>query len=109
MQKLNDRLGSDLREDALLHIMCTIGALFFALEYSDTVQELPTSVVLKAGSQWAATAERLLLGNTHQISVDGLMVREYTDAARPLAYSPRLPNFFTTTLFEWPTSRKPLY
>jgi hypothetical protein len=27
MQKLNDRLDSDLRDDALLHIMCTIGAL----------------------------------------------------------------------------------
>ncbi|KAH7268537.1 fungal-specific transcription factor domain-containing protein [Fusarium solani] len=76
MQKLNDRLDSDLRDDALLHIMCTIGALFFALEYSDTVQELPTSVVLKAGSQWAATAERLLLGNTHHISVDGLMTAQ---------------------------------
>ncbi|RSM06558.1 hypothetical protein CEP52_005718 [Fusarium oligoseptatum] len=76
MQKLNDRLGSDLRDDALLHIMCTVGALFFAQEYSDTVQELPTSFVLKAGSQWAITAERLLLGNTHQISVDGLMTAQ---------------------------------
>ena len=57
-----------------IHLFAHTNVRFFALEYSDTVQELPTSVVLKAGSQWAATAERLLLGNTHHISVDGLMV-----------------------------------
>lgn len=58
----------------MIHLISHTCLRFFALEYSDTVQELPTSVVLKAGSQWAATAERLLLGNTHHISVDGLMV-----------------------------------
>ncbi|KAM5341307.1 hypothetical protein ACJ41O_014338 [Fusarium nematophilum] len=49
---------------------------FFALEYSDTVQRLPAIFILKAGSQWARTAERLLLGNTNQISIDGLMTTQ---------------------------------
>ncbi|KAH8665477.1 fungal-specific transcription factor domain-containing protein [Ilyonectria robusta] len=75
LQKLAE-VGSDVRSDALLHIMCTLGAQFFALEYSDTVQQLPASFILKAGSQWAAIAERLILGNTNQISIDGLMTTQ---------------------------------
>ncbi|KAF5010277.1 hypothetical protein FDECE_3562 [Fusarium decemcellulare] len=76
LQKLNDKLDSDLRDDALLHIMCTLGAQFFALEHSDTVQQLPTAFILKAGSQWASRAERILLGNTNHISIDGLMTAQ---------------------------------
>ncbi|KAH7144225.1 fungal-specific transcription factor domain-containing protein [Dactylonectria estremocensis] len=76
LQKLADEIGSDLRSDALLHIMCTLGAQFFALEYSDTVQQLPAAFILKAGSQWAATADRLILGHTNQISIDGLMTTQ---------------------------------
>ncbi|KAH7141852.1 fungal-specific transcription factor domain-containing protein [Dactylonectria macrodidyma] len=76
LQKLADEIGSDIRSNALLHIMCALGAQFFALEYSDTVQQLPAASILKAGSQWAAIAERLILGHTNQISIDGLMTTQ---------------------------------
>lgn len=49
---------------------------FFALEHSDTVQTLPNDFILRAGSCWAKTAERLLLGNTDSISVEGLMTAQ---------------------------------
>ncbi|KAF4963495.1 hypothetical protein FSARC_8504 [Fusarium sarcochroum] len=63
-------------DDALLHIVCTLGAQFFALDYSDSVQQLPTTSILKAGSKWASTAERLLLGNTNHISINNLMTAQ---------------------------------
>ncbi|KAF4965810.1 hypothetical protein FZEAL_10729, partial [Fusarium zealandicum] len=76
LQKLDYRLASDPGNDALLHIMCTLGAQFFTLEYSDSIQPLPTSFVLKAGSQWAKRSQRLLLDNTSQISIHGLMTAQ---------------------------------
>ncbi|KAH6974701.1 fungal-specific transcription factor domain-containing protein [Ilyonectria destructans] len=59
LQKLAG-IGSDIRSDALLYIIYILGAQFFALEYSDT----------------AATAERLILGNTNQISIDSLITTQ---------------------------------
>ncbi|KAL6922498.1 hypothetical protein FSST1_006524 [Fusarium sambucinum] len=76
MQKLDDKIASSWQGNALLHIMCTLGAQFFTLNYSDTVQKLPSTFILKAGSKWASTAERLLLGNTNHISIDGLMTAQ---------------------------------
>lgn len=74
-RRLDDQ-ASGLDGNPLLHIMCTLGAQFYALEHSDTVQQLPIKFIRNAGSHWARTAQRLLLGNTDKISVEYLMVSD---------------------------------
>ncbi|KAG9249616.1 uncharacterized protein F5Z01DRAFT_473842 [Emericellopsis atlantica] len=74
LRKLDDGISANLQDNALLHIICTLGAQFYALEHSDTVQSLPSDFILHAGHHWAKTAERLVLGNINHISIEGLMV-----------------------------------
>ncbi|VUC24396.1 unnamed protein product [Clonostachys rosea] len=89
LRRLDERPTSSLQDNALLHIVCTLGAQFYALEHSDTVQPLPTSFILKAGCHWAKTAQRLLLENTGRISVEGLMTAQllYDYALRMAKFS----------------------
>lgn len=47
---------------------------FYALEYSETVQQLLPKAIILAGSHWAKTARSLLLENIDRISVENLMV-----------------------------------
>ena len=51
---------------------------FYALEYSETVQELPTKTILLAGSHWAKAAQASLFENIDQISIENLMVVSMT-------------------------------
>ncbi|KIW47518.1 uncharacterized protein PV06_00211 [Exophiala oligosperma] len=77
LQKLDDDLAARAHnKSSLLHMMCSIGAQFYALEYSETVEQFPPKTILAAGSQWAATARSLLLGSFDQISVENLMTAQ---------------------------------
>ncbi|KAK5251308.1 hypothetical protein LTS03_004665 [Exophiala xenobiotica] len=56
--------------------MCSIGAQFYALEYSETIQSLPAKAIILAGSNWAKTARSLLLESIDKISVENLMTAQ---------------------------------
>ncbi|KEF61265.1 uncharacterized protein A1O9_02830 [Exophiala aquamarina CBS 119918] len=72
--KLDDDLANGSPKTSLLHMMCSIGAQFYALEYSETVEQLLPKTILLAGSHWAAIARSLLLASFDRISVENLMV-----------------------------------
>lgn len=64
-----DSGDTDCRDDALLHIVCALGALFMAAE-----NESQTSAhTIDAGSQWAKTAQQLILSQLGDIAVENLM------------------------------------
>lgn len=71
MQRLDtdDSRGRD--DDALLLIVCALGALFFAAENRATT-DAPSSV-RKAGNGWARRAQQLVLGQLGNIAVENLM------------------------------------
>jgi hypothetical protein len=71
MQRLDVENGRGRDDDALLLIVCALGALFFAAE-NRTSTEAP-SVTRKAGSQWANRAQHLVLGQLGNIIVENLM------------------------------------
>lgn len=73
LDKLDDLMASADVDTPLLQIVCALGAQFYALEYSDTVQSLPSSVALDAGSQWAGHALRTVTNDLNTISVEYLM------------------------------------
>lgn len=83
---------------------------FYALEYSNTVQSLPSNLVLSAGNEWAKKSSALIFGNLNDISVEKLMVFfihiisslkqkcEITDAHnRHVSYSTTMKSVWETT------------
>ncbi|KAF4453133.1 hypothetical protein F53441_4130 [Fusarium austroafricanum] len=94
MQELNEKTDAERQADALLHIVCTLGAQFFALDYSNSIHQLPTTFILNAGFKWARKAERLLLGNTNHISINGLMTAQLL-----YDYALRMANFTQAFVF----------
>lgn len=74
MRKLEQGIFSD-DEHALLHIICALGAKFYALEFHQRVGSLPQEVIRSAGRQWAKTAEGMIFADYGRISVHKLMVR----------------------------------
>jgi hypothetical protein len=70
MQKLDEQSPADLREDILLHVVCAFGAKTHALKVEDDMAE---DFPLRAGTQWAKKAQRLLFANMNHISVENLM------------------------------------
>ena len=70
MQRLDkDDVGSR-DDDALILIVCALGALFYAIE--STISERPATT-RAAGSQWARRSQDLLLSQLGNICVDNLM------------------------------------
>ncbi|KAF2464245.1 uncharacterized protein BDR25DRAFT_381369, partial [Lindgomyces ingoldianus] len=61
-------------EQALLHIICALGARFYALEYHESVSTLPRELIQSAGNQWAKAAEELIFAEYSAISITRLMV-----------------------------------
>lgn len=47
---------------------------FYALSYSETVSPLPSKFVLQAGSEWARTAQRLILETLDTVTNENVMV-----------------------------------
>ncbi|CAG8237876.1 unnamed protein product [Penicillium olsonii] len=73
LQTLDGKLSQDYQSHALLHIMCALGAQFFALNYSESVQALPPRTVLFAGKQWARVTQRLILEALDTVTIENLM------------------------------------
>lgn len=74
MRMLEEGLLTDTSDQALLHIMCALGARFYALDYSESYSPLPRELIQNAGSQWAKTAEEMFFADYSTISVTKLQV-----------------------------------
>lgn len=70
MQRL-DADDANFRNDALLHIVCALGALFLAAE-SETATKSSAST-RAAGGHWAKRAQQLILSQLGDIMVENLM------------------------------------
>ena len=58
-------------DDALLHIVCALGALFLAVESGHPTRS--PARIIAAGSQWAKRAQHLILSQLGDIAVENLM------------------------------------
>lgn len=74
MRMLEEGLLVESSDRALLHIMCALGARFYALDYSETQESLPRELIQHAGSQWAKIAEEMFFAEYSTISVTKLKV-----------------------------------
>lgn len=72
LQKLDSDVSSNNESNALLHIVCALGALFYAVEYELSHQSIPIHP-LDAGKHWASRAQTLILARLDRISVENLM------------------------------------
>lgn len=64
----------DSSDQALLHIMCALGARFYAIEYSESFAPLSKDLVQTAGNQWAKIAEEMFFADYSTISMTKLKV-----------------------------------
>ncbi|KAL6705712.1 hypothetical protein ACN47E_006501 [Coniothyrium glycines] len=64
----------DTADQALLHIMCALGAKFYALEYSEAFAPLTKDLIQAAGAQWAKIAEEMFFADYSTISITKLKV-----------------------------------
>lgn len=64
----------DSSDQALLHIMCALGARFYALDYSESFAPLSKELIQTAGSQWAKIAEEMFFADYSTISITKLKV-----------------------------------
>ncbi|CAK1365987.1 putative transcriptional regulatory protein [Cercospora beticola] len=73
LQKL-DNDGEKMQQgNALLHIVCALGALFYAVEY-ETSRNIALPInPLDSGKHWALHANNLILARLNRISVENLM------------------------------------
>jgi hypothetical protein len=65
---------TDPSDQALLHIMCALGAKFYALEWSESFEPLSKDLIQSAGIQWAKTAEEMFFADYSSISITKLKV-----------------------------------
>ncbi|KAJ5815774.1 hypothetical protein N7474_007551, partial [Penicillium riverlandense] len=73
LQRLDGELSIKYQTHALLHIICALGAQFYALAYSETVARLPSKFVLLAGGEWAKISQRLILEAIDTVTIENLM------------------------------------
>ena len=71
MQRLDAGHSRNRDDDALLHIVCALGALFVATE--NEAETRPPASILTAGSHWAKRAQHLILTQLGDIAVENLM------------------------------------
>ena len=64
----------DSADQALLHIMCALGARFYALEINESYSPLSKELIQSAGSQWAKIAEEMFFADYSTISITKLKV-----------------------------------
>jgi hypothetical protein len=74
MRMLDENQLNDQSGQALLHIMCALGARFYALDYSESFAPLPKELVQSAGAQWAKIAEEMFFADYSTISTTKLKV-----------------------------------
>lgn len=73
LQKLDSDSAKKHDGNALLHIVCALGALFYAVEYENSRNTMLHINPLDAGKQWAIHAQNLILARLDRISVENLM------------------------------------
>ncbi|CAG8923331.1 unnamed protein product [Penicillium salamii] len=100
LQRLDGELSKDYQRHALLHIICALGAQFFALNYSETIEALPQRAILVAGAQWAKTTQRLILEALDTVTIENLMA-----AVLLHDYAVRLGNFANAFMLSGITTR----
>ncbi|KAL4781739.1 fungal-specific transcription factor domain-containing protein [Aspergillus varians] len=76
LRRVDGELGSESRKTALLHIVCALGAHFYALESNTTSQKLSPRFILRAGCRWAEIAYSMVLRDLDKISIDNLMASQ---------------------------------
>ncbi|XHG05642.1 hypothetical protein AWENTII_008858 [Aspergillus wentii] len=67
LQRLDSGLARAPHRHALLHIMCALGAQFYALEHQ------PSRSTLQVGAEWARKAQSLILAELDRVTIDNLM------------------------------------
>lgn len=95
MLRLDTEDSSKREDDALLLIVCALGALFYAVENG-----LSGSAALSAGSLWAKRAQQLVLLQLGNIGVENLMA-----AILLHEYELRMSNFGTAFMLSGMTTR----
>ncbi|KFY17442.1 hypothetical protein V492_00691 [Pseudogymnoascus sp. VKM F-4246] len=73
MERLDQEPATTHMNGPLLHVICALGAKFYALETLNYEKEIDPKNVLASGSQWADIAQRQIFGNMNNISVENLM------------------------------------
>lgn len=73
LQRLDSDASKNQDSNPLLHIVCALGALFYAVE-TETSRGTPLPInPLDAGKHWADRAQKLILARLDRISVENLM------------------------------------
>ena len=98
MQRIDREDAAAHEDDALLHIVCALGALFYAAEHGRRIE--PPSTTLAAGSRWARTAQQLILSQMGNIKVENLMA-----AVLLHDYELRMANFANAFMLSGLTAR----
>ncbi|KAH8887769.1 hypothetical protein GQ53DRAFT_749463 [Thozetella sp. PMI_491] len=75
MQQLDDAASAPQSPSTVLHMVCALGAKFYALKTLENVDDpaLAGGFVLEAGSQWARTAHQHIFANLNNLSLDNAM------------------------------------
>ncbi|KAL4912097.1 fungal-specific transcription factor domain-containing protein [Aspergillus aurantiobrunneus] len=76
LRRVDEESASESRQTALLHVVCALGAQFYALECSTTGQKLSPKFILQAGCRWAELAYNMVLRDLDKISIDNLMASQ---------------------------------
>ncbi|KAF2023322.1 hypothetical protein EK21DRAFT_81204 [Setomelanomma holmii] len=74
IRMLDEGQLTDPSDQALLHIMCALGAKFYALEWSESFAPLSKELIQSAGMQWAKIAEEMFFADYSTISITKLKV-----------------------------------
>ncbi|EME39977.1 hypothetical protein DOTSEDRAFT_74739 [Dothistroma septosporum NZE10] len=73
LQRLDADANKKHDGNPLLHIVCALGALFYAVETETSRNTTLLFDALEAGKHWATHAQSFLLSRLHKISVENLM------------------------------------
>ncbi|KAH4059922.1 hypothetical protein HBI80_035590 [Parastagonospora nodorum] len=74
IRMLDEGQLTDPSDQALLHVMCALGAKFYALEWSESFAPLSKHLIQSAGVQWAKIAEDMFFADYSTISITKLKV-----------------------------------
>ncbi|OQE43592.1 hypothetical protein PENCOP_c003G02269 [Penicillium coprophilum] len=100
LRRLDGKLSKNYHNNALLHVICALGAQFHALSYSETTAPLESKFILLAGTQWAKIAQRLILETIDRVTIESLMA-----AVLLHDYAVRMGNFANAFMLSGLTTR----
>jgi hypothetical protein len=91
----------DASDQALLHIMCALGARFYALDYSESFSPLTKDLIQSAGSQWAKSAEEMFFADYSTISITKLKSWSCFMTKKPVMATMRALSFLPALSYAW--------